>query len=62
MESAKAAAKGGQFCDLYDCAKAEGYRRCADCFQYPCAKYDKSIFSESFIKLIRDRLKTASKP
>jgi hypothetical protein len=62
VESAKAAAKGEQFCDIYDCAKTEAYRRCADCAQYPCAKYDKSIFAESFIKLIRDRLKAASKP
>jgi len=30
---------------------------CSDCDSFPCEKYDKGIFAESFIKWIRDKLK-----
>jgi len=30
---------------------------CSDCRDYPCGKYDKGIFAESFIKWVREKLK-----
>jgi len=55
--SAKAEAEGRVFCDVSLCAKNKPFKTCSDCQSYPCEKYDKSIFSESFIKWIRDKLK-----
>ncbi|MEM2117529.1 MAG: DUF3795 domain-containing protein [Candidatus Bathyarchaeia archaeon] len=53
----KASAEGRIFCDIAVCAKDKKMLTCSDCKGYPCEKYDKSIFSESFIKWIRDKLK-----
>lgn len=56
-ESRKAEANGKVFCDMYSCAKSKELATCSDCTSYPCEEYDKGIFSESFIKWIREKLK-----
>ncbi|MCL6578183.1 MAG: DUF3795 domain-containing protein [Candidatus Bathyarchaeota archaeon] len=53
----KANSEGRVFCDISVCARDKKLLTCSDCKSYPCEKYDKSIFSESFIKWIRDKLK-----
>jgi len=58
-ESEKAGAIGKVFCDIYSCAADKKLSTCSDCTSYPCEKYDKGIFAESFIKWIRDKLKEA---
>jgi hypothetical protein len=58
-QSRKAAAQGKVFCDIYLCANGKGLAACSDCQAYPCEKYDNGIFSESFIKWIREKLKEA---
>lgn len=55
--SEKAEAEGRVFCDISLCAKNKKTVACSDCEVYPCEKYDKGIFAESFIKWIRDKLK-----
>jgi hypothetical protein len=47
------------FCDTLVCATAKGFKMCADCADYPCKKYDDSIFSEKFISYIRKDIKGA---
>jgi len=56
-ESKRAEIAGKVFCDIYLCAKNKQLVTCADCVSYPCEKYDKGIFVESFIKWIREKLK-----
>jgi len=56
-ESEKSEAKREVFCETYLCAKNEKLITCSDCKSYPCEKYDKGIFAESFIKWIREKLK-----
>jgi len=56
-ESKKAETSGKVFCDIYLCAKNKKLATCSDCASYPCEKYDKGIFAESFIKWIREKLK-----
>ncbi|MEM3640935.1 MAG: DUF3795 domain-containing protein [Candidatus Bathyarchaeia archaeon] len=56
-ESKKAQSVGKMFCDIYSCAKDKNLVACSDCGDYPCEKYDKGIFSESFIKWVREKLK-----
>ncbi len=56
-ESEEAGAKGKVFCDIYLCAKEKKLTACSDCESYPCEKYDKGIFSEGFIKWVREKLK-----
>lgn len=56
-ESRKAEAEGKVFCDIYSCAKSKKLATRSDCAIYPCDKYDEGIFSESFIKWIREKLK-----
>jgi hypothetical protein len=56
-ESKKAETTGKVFCDIYSCAKDQKLVACSDCASYPCEKYDKGIFTESFIKWIREKLK-----
>jgi len=56
-ENRRAEAEGKVFCDIGVCAKNQKLSTCSDCQNYPCEKYDKSIFSESFIKWIREKLK-----
>jgi hypothetical protein len=56
-ESKKAESAGKVFCDIYSCAKDKNLVTCSDCRDYPCEKYDKGIFAESFIKWIREKLK-----
>lgn len=56
-ESRKAEAEGTMFCDIYYCAESKKLVTCSDCASYPCEKYDKGIFAESFIKWIREKLK-----
>jgi len=58
-ESERAEARGKMFCDIYSCAKNKKLAVCSDCSNYPCEKYDKGIFAESFIKWIREKLKEA---
>jgi len=55
-ESRNAQAEGKVFCDIYLCAKEKNYVMCSDCKCYPCERYDKAIFAESFIKWIREKL------
>lgn len=45
------------FCDTLVCATTKGVKMCADCGEYPCKKYDSSIFSEKFVSYIRDEIK-----
>jgi hypothetical protein len=47
------------FCDTLVCATAKGVTMCADCAEYPCKKYDSSIFSEKFISYIRNEIKSS---
>jgi hypothetical protein len=56
-QSEKARKEGRVFCEVYSCATEKKLATCSDCDSFPCAKYDKGIFAESFIKWIRDRLK-----
>ena len=56
-ESKKTEIKTKVFCDIYSCAKDKKLVTCSDCVSYPCEKYDKGIFAESFIKWIREKLK-----
>ncbi|MGQ9531025.1 MAG: DUF3795 domain-containing protein [Candidatus Bathycorpusculaceae bacterium] len=56
-ESAKAGADGKIFCNIYLCAKERKLDTCSDCNVYPCEKYDKGIFSEGFIKWIKEKLR-----
>jgi len=56
-ESEKASVEGKVFCDIYLCAKDKKLAACSDCESYPCEKYDKGIFAESFIKWIREKLR-----
>jgi len=56
-EGRKAEAEGKVFCEIAQCAKGTKLVSCSDCQSYPCEKYDKGIFAESFIKWIRDKLK-----
>jgi len=53
----KAKEEGRVFCDISLCARDMKLITCSDCKTYPCQKYDNGIFSESFIKWIRDKLK-----
>ena len=57
-QSKKAEAEGKVFCDIYACAKDKKLAACSECVSYPCEKYDKGyLFSESFVKWIREKLK-----
>jgi hypothetical protein len=56
-ECKKDEAKGKAFCEIYSCAKSKEIVTCSDCESYPCEKYDKGIFAESFVKWIREKLK-----
>lgn len=56
-ETEKDKTEGKVFCDIYACAKDKKLATCSDCKGYPCKKYDKGIFAESFIKWIREKLK-----
>jgi hypothetical protein len=53
----KARAEGRVFCDIAICAKDRKLVSCSECKTYPCEKYDKGIFAESFIKWIRNKIK-----
>jgi hypothetical protein len=55
--SEKAKKEGRVFCDISLCARDKQLLTCSDCLEYPCQKYDDGIFSASFIKWIRDKLK-----
>jgi len=55
--SEKAQIEGRVFCDIALCVKDVKLVACSDCKSYPCEKYDKGIFAESFIKWIKDKLK-----
>lgn len=59
-ETEKAKAQGKTFCDIYLCAKENKLITCSSCRSYPCEKYDKGIFAESFIKWIREKLKESA--
>jgi len=56
-ESKTAEINGKLFCNIYACAKSEELVTCSDCANYPCEKYDKGIFAESFVKWLREKLK-----
>ncbi|MEM2917098.1 MAG: DUF3795 domain-containing protein [Candidatus Bathyarchaeia archaeon] len=56
-ESSKAEAADKMFCDVFSCAKSKNLVTCSDCAVYPCEKYDRGIFAESFIKWLREKLK-----
>ena len=56
-ESKTAEIKEKVFCDIYSCAKNKNLVTCSDCESYPCEKYDKGIFAESFIEWIKEKLK-----
>jgi len=56
-ESKNAEAKGRVFCDVYSCAQDNKLAARSDCESYPCEKYDRGVFAESFIKWIREKLK-----
>jgi len=56
-ESRKAEAEGKVFCAIQACAEDKKLTTCSDCESYPCERYDKGIFAESFIKWIREKLK-----
>jgi hypothetical protein len=49
--------EGKVFCDISICAGDKKLTACSDCKSYPCEKYDKGIFAESFIKWIREKMK-----
>jgi hypothetical protein len=52
------------FCDTLQCPTERGLTKCADCDEYPCNKYDSdgdSIFSELYIKYIRDEARGAKR-
>ncbi len=55
--SEKAHAEGRVFCDIALCAKDTRTATCSDCRSYPCEKYSNSIYAETFIKWIKDKLK-----
>jgi hypothetical protein len=55
--SEKAATEGKVFGDISLCTKDKKLLTCSDCESYPCEKYGKGIFAESFIKWIREKLK-----
>lgn len=52
----KAKTEGRVFCDVSVCARGIKLATCSDCKSYPCEKYDNSIFAESFIEWIKERL------
>lgn len=56
-ESKAAETRGKVFCNIYSCAKNKKLVTCSDCESYPCEKYEKEFFAESFIKWIREKLK-----
>ena len=56
-ESKTAEIKGKVFCEIFSCAKNKKLATCSECASYPCEKYDKGIFAESFIKWVREKLK-----
>jgi len=49
-----------EFCDTLACATKRGFSVCAECEDHPCDKYnpEKSIFSETYIKYLRDEART----
>ena len=55
-QSKKAESKGEVFCDIYSCATNKKFAACSNCESYPCEKYDKGIFAESFIQWLRKKL------
>lgn len=56
-QSKKAKAEEKVFCDIYFCANDKKLAACSDCVSYPCEKYDKGIFAESFVKWVKEKLK-----
>ncbi len=53
----KAKKEGKVFCNISLCARDKQLATCSNCADYPCKKYDDSIFAESFAKWIRDKLR-----
>lgn len=55
--SRQKARTGEVFCGIYACSREKGIEACCDCREFPCDRYGPgkdSIFSESFVKWIRE--------
>jgi len=56
----KRAREGAVFCVLAECASKRGVKKCADCDDYPCARFDlgsaedHALFSKEFTAYLRE--------
>jgi hypothetical protein len=54
--------KGKVFCNISVCAIEKNLAACSDCADYPCEKYkqeDQTIFSDGYMKYIREECRTS---
>lgn len=60
--TAAATKKGRIFCNISVCSIEKNLAACSDCADYPCEKYkqeDQSIFSDGYMRYIRDVCRTS---
>ncbi len=58
-EGKKRAAEGAEFCEVHECATGRNIA-CHECSAMPCDRYEDSIYTNSFMEWIRERLQEAS--